>query len=47
MLEETLSPAIAWIVASLTMPAQFAAIMQESVLRVNERCRRTVVEIDK
>lgn len=41
------SPALAWVVASLTMPQQYATIMRQSVERVNEQCQRKTVEIDK
>jgi hypothetical protein len=47
MLDELLSPTLAWMVASLTMPQQFAAIMQESIARVNEQCKRQITEIAK
>lgn len=47
MLTETLSPSLAWTVASLTVPQQYAAIMQQAAQHVNETSKRSVVEIDK
>lgn len=44
---ETLSPALAWVVASLTVPQQFAQVMQQSVQAVNAACKREITTIDK
>ena len=37
MIETNLSPAIASMIAQLVMPVQYAAIMQKSILSVNEQ----------
>lgn len=47
MLEQTLSSALAWTVASLTVPQQYAVIMQQAITNVNETTKRKTVEIDK
>lgn len=43
--ESTLSPALASLMAQLSMPHQYAAIMADSVLSVNSQCPVTVHRI--
>lgn len=45
--ENTLSPAIAAIVAYLVMPRQYAEIMADSVLVLNTKCPSVIKRIDK
>lgn len=45
--QSTLSPALAGMVAQLTMPQQYAKIVQATVLAMNTKCPRTNHLIDK
>ena len=47
MIETNLSPAIASMIAQLSMPVQYTAIMHVSILSVNEQCAVTVQRIGK
>lgn len=47
MNETNLSPALAAMVAQLTVPVQYATIMAHSVLNVNTQCKVTVQRIGK
>lgn len=45
--ETTLSPALAAMVAQLTIPMQYAKVVEVTVLAMNEKCPRMVVRIEK
>jgi hypothetical protein len=45
--ETTLSPALAGMVAQLTMPQQYAKFVEVTVLSMNEKCPKMVVRIEK
>lgn len=44
---DNLSPTLAWTFAALAVPKQFTQIVQDSILKVNENCKKTVNEIEK
>ena len=45
--ETTLSPALAAMVASITMPVQYAKFVQVTVLSMNQQCPLQMFRIEK